>query len=152
MSLLPLVLAAGLIGGIFIGRSLFDRSTAPHEEKLDKLRMMLSLIENEYVDSVSIDSIIEGTYSGLIDMLDPHSVYIPKSEVESVTEELEGSFSGVGVSFQIMSDTVNIIEIVVGGPAERIGLRAGDKILKANGVDLTGVNATNENVYKNLRG
>lgn len=148
-ALFPLILAVGIIGGIFLGRTFFERSLSPYEEKL---RLMLSLIENEYVDSISIDSVMEGTFAGLIEMLDPHSVYIPASEVEVVTEELESSFSGVGVSFQIISDTVNVIEIVPGGPAEKVGLRPGDKILKADDVDLTGLNATNENVYNNLRG
>lgn len=149
LALFPLTLCIGIIGGIFIGRTLYDR---PRNKAEQKLQAMMSLIDNEYVDEVSMDSILEGTYSGLMAMLDPHSVYIPASDVEAVTEELEGSFSGVGVSFQIISDTVNIIEIVAGGPAEKVGLRPGDKILKADNIILTGTNATNENVYKHLRG
>lgn len=147
--LIPMVLAGGLIGGLFMGRSFFDRPVNPAQEKL---QMMMAMIDNEYVDEISLDSIMEGTYAGLMAMLDPHSVYIPASEVESVTDELEGSFSGVGVSFQIIADTVNIIEIVAGGPAESAGLLPGDKIIKADDIDLTGPNANNENVYKNLRG
>lgn len=149
IALIPLVLAVGMIGGIFIGRSFFNRPLNPAEEKL---RMMMAMIDEEYVDAVSLDSIMEGTFSGMMAMLDPHSVYIPASDVEAVTDELEGSFSGVGVSFQIIGDTVNIIEIVTGGPGEAVGLKPGDKILRADDVDLTGVNATNENVFKNLRG
>ena len=149
VALVPIVLALGLVGGIFMGRIFNQRSTSADEEKL---KTILGLIQNEYVDNVSLDSIMEGTYAGLMDMLDPHSVYIPASDVEGVTDELEGSFSGVGVSFQIISDTVNIIEIVPGGPAETVGLKPGDKILSANGINLTGTNATTEKVYKNLRG
>ena len=149
VALVPIVLALGLVGGIFMGRIFNQRSTSADEEKL---KTILGLIQNEYVDDVSLDSIMEGTYAGLMDMLDPHSVYIPASDVEGVTDELEGSFSGVGVSFQIISDTVNIIEIVPGGPAETVGLKPGDKILSANGINLTGTNATTEKVYKNLRG
>ena len=149
IALIPIILAVGIIGGIFIGGIFNQRSLSPDEEKL---KTMLGLIQSEYVDDVSIDSIMDGTYAGLMSMLDPHSVYIPSSEVEGVTDELEGSFSGVGVSFQIISDTVNIIEIVPGGPAETVGLKPGDKILSADGKDLTGPNATNENVYKTLRG
>lgn len=148
-ALLPLVLAGGLVGGIFIGRSFFGGQLSPEEEKL---RTMLSLIKSDYVDDVALDSLMEGTYSGLMAQLDPHSVYIPSSDVETVTDELEGSFSGVGVSFQVINDTVNIIEIVAGGPAESVGIKAGDKILKANDIDLTGPAATTENVFKNLRG
>lgn len=146
---IPLILAVGLVGGIFLGRNLFDKPTSPYEEKM---RTLLGLIDSEYVDNIPLDSIMEGTFSGLMAMLDPHSVYIPASEVEAITDELESSFSGVGVSFQIISDTVNIIEIVPGGPGEKVGLRPGDKILAADNIDLTGSNATNENVFKNLRG
>lgn len=148
-ALIPLLLAIGLIGGIFIGRSFFRGTRNPAQ---DKLQMMMALIESEYVDNVNLDSIMEGTFSGLMAMLDPHSVYIPASEVEAVTDELESSFSGVGVSFQIISDTVNIIEIVPGGPGEAVGLLPGDRIIMANEVDLTGPNATTEKVYNNLRG
>lgn len=149
VALIPMILCIGIIGGIFIGKSIFDR---PLNKAEQKLQAMMSLIDHEYVDDISLDSIMEGTYAGLMAMLDPHSVYIPANDVEAVTDELEGSFSGVGVSFQIISDTVNIIEIVAGGPAERVGLRPGDKIIEVNHKDLTGPNATNENVYKTLRG
>lgn len=149
LALFPLVLSLGLVGGIFIGKTFFRQSMSPQEEKL---KMLLALIDSEYVDDVSLDSLMEGTFSGLMALLDPHSLYIPASEVEVVTDELEGSFSGVGVSFQIIGDTVSIVEIVAGGPAEHVGLQPGDKILKAGDVDLTGSGATNENVFKNLRG
>ncbi|MCH5213809.1 MAG: S41 family peptidase [Muribaculaceae bacterium] len=146
---IPLVLAIGVVGGIFLGKVFYNGQLSPQEEKM---RTIMALIENEYVDDVSLDSIMEGTFSGLLSQLDPHSVYIPAEDLAAVTDELEGSFSGVGVSFQIISDTVNIIEIVPGGPAESVGLQPGDKILKANDVDLTGAAATTENVYRNLRG
>lgn len=149
MILLPLVLSIGLVGGIFIGRIFYGSGLSKEEEKL---RTMLGLIKNEYVDDVSLDSLIEGTYSGLMSMLDPHSVYIPASDLDVVNEELEGSFSGIGVSFQIMNDTVNVIEIVAGGPAEKVGLLPGDKIISVDTVNMTGKNATNENVFKYLRG
>lgn len=149
IAVVPLILALGIIGGIFIGRTFFYRPFTPYEEKMNAL---LGLIENEYVDDVALDSLLEGTYSGLMAMLDPHSVYIPVDDVEAVTDELEASFSGVGVSFQIISDTVNVIEVVPGGPGEAVGIRPGDRIIKADDVDLTGANATNENVFKNLRG
>lgn len=149
LAFFPAVLAVGLVGGIFIGRSFFSGNLTPQEVKL---KTMMGLIKQEYVDDVALDSLMEGTYSGLMSQLDPHSVYISASDVEGVTEELEGSFSGVGVSFQVINDTVNIIEIVAGGPAEAVGLLPGDKIIKADDIVLTGEAATTENVYKNLRG
>lgn len=147
--MIPLILAIGMVGGIFLGRVFFGSSLSEEEEKL---RILLGLIKNEYVDEVKLDSLIDGTYTGLMSMLDPHSVYIPANELEQVNDDLEGSFSGVGVSFQILNDTVNVIEIVAGGPAEKVGLMPGDKIIAVDNKDLTGKNATNENVYKNLRG
>lgn len=146
---IPLILAIGLVGGIFLGKLFYGGSISRQEEKL---RTVLGLIQNEYVDDVSLDSLIEGTYTGLMSMLDPHSVYIPASDLDVVNDELEGSFSGVGVSFQIMNDTVNVIEIVAGGPAEKVGILAGDKIVLVDTINMTGKNATNENVFKYLRG
>lgn len=149
MLLIPLIFAAGITGGIFMGRYFFTTDLSPREAKLHAL---LELIEEQYVDEVDMDSLLEEVYPRLLELLDPHSAYIPASELQAVTEDLEGSFSGVGVSFQIFNDTVNVVEVVAGGPAEKVGLLAGDRILKADTVDLTGKNATNEMVFKNLRG
>lgn len=146
---IPLFIALGLVGGIFIGRHLYEYRLSPQQEKL---MTIMSLVENEYVDKVDMDSVMESSYANILSFLDPHSVYIPASELTAVNEDLEGSFSGVGVSFQIINDTVNVIDIVSGGPAEKVGLKPGDKIISADGVNLTGREATNENVYKNLRG
>ena len=149
MLLLPLVFAVGLGGGIWIGKHYFSPRVDTRGEKLHAL---LKMIDEQYVDSVDMDSLMEQLYPKMLSLLDPHSAYIPASELQTVTEDLEGSFSGVGVSFQIINDTVSIIEVVAGGPAEKVGLLAGDRILKADTVNLTGANATNENVFKNLRG
>lgn len=147
--LLPLTLAVGIAMGIFIGKGMFGYKLSPQQEKL---MTVLGLIQNDYVDKIDIDSLMEQNYAGLISLLDPHSAYIPASELTAVNEDLDGKFSGVGVSFQILSDTVNIIEIVAGGPSEKVGLQAGDQILMVDTLNLTGKNATNENVFKNLRG
>ncbi len=149
MLLLPLLFAVGIAGGILMGRYFFTTRLDPREQKL---HTMLEMIEEQYVDEVDMDSLLEQLYPKLLSLLDPHSAYIPESELQAVTEDLEGSFSGVGVSFQILNDTVNIIEVVAGGPAEKVGLLPGDKILKADSVDLTGKGASNEMVFKNLRG
>lgn len=147
--LLPLVLALGIIGGMFIGSSIGSDKLTPAEQKL---RSVLALINGEYVDDVDLDSLLESVYPQLISSLDPHSVYIPREELTVVNEDLDGKFSGVGVSFQIMNDSVVVIEVISGGPAEKVGLHPGDRIIKADGHDLTGENATNENVFKYLRG
>lgn len=147
--LLPLLFALGVILGVLLGKYVFIKNTNPHKEKLETI---LSMIDNEYVDDIDVDSLMEQLYPKLMALLDPHSAYIPASELTAVNEDLEGSFSGVGVSFQILNDTVTVIEVVPGGPSEKVGLLAGDKILKADTLELTGKNATTENVYKHLRG
>lgn len=148
-ALIPLFLAGGLVGGIFLGKKFSSGSVTP---EMAKLMTIMDIIQNEYVDEISMDSLLDGNFAQLMSLLDPHSVYIPSSELEAVNDDLEGSFSGVGVSFQILNDTVNIIEIVSGGPSEKVGLQPGDKIIKADTTDLTGNNAKNEMVIKTLRG
>lgn len=147
--LLPLVLAVGLIAGIFLGRHTVSVSMSPTEQKL---RTILNMIENDYVDEIDADSLIETILPDLLTSLDPHSAYISASELKAVNEDLEGSFSGVGVSFQILNDTVTIVEVIAGGPAEKVGLLAGDRILEANGKKLSGEKVTNEDVFSTLRG
>ena len=149
MVVVPIVFAVGIIGGLWMGRYMYSSSRSMQDEKL---RTILRMIDEEYVDEVDMDSIYEQLYPRLLEILDPHSAYIPASDFQTVNDDLEGAFSGVGVSFQIVNDTVNILEVVAGGPAEKVGLQAGDRILRADTVDLTGKNATNENVFKHLRG
>lgn len=145
----PLLFGVGIALGVLIGKFVFDRKPASYQEKLEEI---LGMIENEYVDDIDVDSLMDQLYPKLISLLDPHSAYIPASELQAVNDDLEASFSGVGVSFQVIGDTVTVIEVVPGGPSEKVGILAGDRILKADSVDLTGKNATTENVFKHLRG
>lgn len=144
-----MLVAAGVIGGIFTGRYMTQRNLSREEEKL---RTIMRIIESQYVDKIDMDSLIESSLPDLLTSLDPHSAYIPASQLEAVNDDLEGSFSGVGVSFQILNDTVNVIEVIPGGPAEKVGILPGDKIIKADTVALSGNNVTNNDVFKNLRG
>lgn len=145
----PLLFGVGIALGVLIGKFVFDRKPASYQEKLEEI---LGMIENEYVDDIDVDSLMDQLYPKLISLLDPHSAYIPASELQAVNDDLEASFSGVGVSFQVIGDTVTVIEVVPGAPSEKVGILAGDRILKADSVDLTGKNATTENVFKHLRG
>lgn len=147
--MLPLLVMLSLAGGVLIGKYMSRRSLSSSEEKL---RTVLRLIEGEYVDVIDMDSLIEAQFPDLLNSLDPHSAYIPASDLQSVNDDLEGSFSGVGVSFQIMNDTVSVIEVVPGGPAEKVGLLPGDRIIRADTTSLTGKEVTNEKVFKTLRG
>ncbi len=147
--LLPLVLSVGIVGGIFIGKYTSFNRLSPAEEKF---RTILGIINDQYVDEIDVDSLLDANITDLLASLDPHSAYIPASELTATNDELEGSFGGVGVSFQVLNDTVIVVEVVSGGPAEKVGILAGDVILKANGTQLSGNNVTNEQVFKTLRG
>lgn len=139
----------GIVGGVFIGRYITRRTLSAEEEKL---RTILGIIKTDYVDRIDVDSLIEQSLPDLLASLDPHSAYIPASELTAVNEDLEGSFSGVGVSLQILNGMVNVLEVISGGPAEKVGILQGDRIIKADGISLTGPEMTSDSVFKTLRG
>ena len=147
--LIPLVLAIGLAGGVFIGKYISISRVSPAEAKL---RTIVDLIDNEYVDRIDVDSLLATVVPDLLAGLDPHSVYFTAGELKAANEDMEGHFSGVGVSFQIVNDSVVVVDVIAGGPAEKVGLINGDKIVSANDSVLTGKKATQNNVFKTLRG
>lgn len=149
MVLVPLALALGMVGGIFIGRYVTVSNLSPAESKLHDI---LSIVGEEYVDKVNVDSLLEKSLPSILASLDPHSSYIPASDLQAVNDDLQGSFSGVGVSFQIIADSVNVIEVVPGGPAEKVGILPGDRIIAAGDKKLTGPEVTSQDVFDNLRG
>lgn len=147
---LPLIVAIALAIGLWCGYLLAggDR-VSPAQEKLNTI---FDLIESEYVDEIGIDSLVELSLPSILKNLDPHTVYIPKSDLEKVNRDLLSSFFGIGVSFQIIDDSVRIVEVIAGGPSERVGLLPGDKIIAVDGDDMTGSKVTNEDVFSRLRG
>ncbi len=147
--LIPLVLAFGLAGGVILGKDLSVSRVTPAEAKL---RTILDLLENEYVDKIDVDSLLSAVVPDLLAGLDPHSVYFTPEELKTTNEDMDGHFSGVGVSFQIVNDTVVVVDVIAGGPAEKVGMLNGDKIVAANDSVLTGKKATQDNVFKTLRG
>lgn len=148
--LIPVIVILVFIGGLWTG-SMFSNKTE-YKNNTDKLSHILSLISNEYVDKVNIDSIIEKTLPDLLSNLDPHSVYIPASDLMAVNEELDGSFSGIGISFMMKNDTISIIEVLSGGPSEKVGLMPGDRIVTVNDSAVAGKELSNEKVISMLRG
>lgn len=136
--------------GILIGRNRAINTAGIEAD--DKLSRALQLIKEQYVDTVNEDRLMDMALTALFKSLDPHSEYIPASDLQSVNEDLEGSFSGVGISFQIVADTVTVIDAIVGGPAEKLGIMAGDRIISADGEPLAGPAVTNEDVFRLLRG
>lgn len=146
----PLIVALTFVLGFFGGDMLHRQSGPTPAQK--KFQTILNLIKNDYVDEVSLDSLLEKTLPSLLTNLDPHSVYIPASDLQSVNEELDGSFCGIGVQFMINNDTITVVEVVSGGPAEKIGIKAGDRIIKVDNEDVAGIGITNDQVMKKLRG
>ena len=146
---MPLVIAVSVIAGIWIGVLYNKHNSSVGEAKVSEI---LSLIKGGYVDEVDVDSLIENTLPNLLSNLDPHSVYIPASELAAVNEDLDGSFSGIGISFTMLTDTVTVNEVIPGGPSEKVGLLPGDRIMLINDSAVAGHNIPNTNIVKMLRG
>lgn len=117
-----------------------------------KIEQLLQLIKYSYVDTTNEEKLVEDAIVGMLKELDPHSVYIPKEELQRMNEPLEGNFEGIGVQFQIIKDTIVVISPIIGGPSEKLGIRAGDKIVKVEGELVAGVGIKNNDVAKKLRG
>ncbi|MDP4239101.1 MAG: S41 family peptidase [Bacteroidota bacterium] len=117
-----------------------------------KLTNALTAISNLYVDSINDKKLVENALEGVLKELDPHSVYISKEEVDRVNEPLEGSFEGVGIQFQLMEDTLLVIQTVSGCPAEKVGVLPGDRIIYINDELVAGVKMQNSDIFKRLRG
>jgi len=150
----PLVLAVVLAGGIYIGSKLQFNNSSDYVFKSEpnKLDFVLDLIESDYVDTVSKNDLIEKTIPMLLQQLDPHSVYIPAKDLQGISEPLEGNFDGIGVQFNILNDTVLVINTISGGPAEKVGVLAGDKIVTINDSLFSGTKINNDMVIKKLKG
>lgn len=118
----------------------------------NKIQQVLGLIDVGYVDPIDMDSINEEVIKEIIKQLDPHSSYISKEELDMVNSELSSTFSGIGIQFSIMNDTIQVASVISGGPSEGIGLLAGDKIVTVNDTAFTGKTITNERVMNTLRG
>lgn len=147
---LPVIVAVSFVAG-FLTSSLLRSGSSPSATQ-KKFQTVMNLIKNDYVDEVDLDSLLERTLPSLLTILDPHSAYIPASDLQAVNDELDGSFCGVGIQFMLNNDTISIIEVIPGGPSEKVGLKAGDRIIKVDGENVAGTGLTNEQVLKMLRG
>lgn len=147
---IPLTVALAFVGGMLSTKGLFvqDRSASGN----NKLNTLLNIIGHEYVDAVDTDSLMETMYPQLLSGLDPHSVYIKAEDLEAVNSELEGSFSGIGITFNMLNDSINVLEVLSGGPSEKVGLLAGDRIVTINDSVVAGKKWSNEKVMSWLRG
>ena len=118
----------------------------------NKITQVVQYIERFYVEDQDLDKIMDKGIESMLQELDPHSVYIPKSDVQKANEPLDGSFVGVGIAFQLVKDTINVVEVIHGGPAEKVGLLPGDKVVKVDDNPAVGDSITNKWVYDHLRG
>jgi len=149
-----LVLVIGIVTGYYLMQSSFIQNHAPLRGLQGKntLNELIRFIDNNYVDSVDTKKLNEEAITGMLLSLDPHSVYIPASEFAEANDPLMGNFEGIGVQFRIERDTVMVINTIAGGPSEKVGLLAGDRIVKVDGKNIAGIKIDNEKVMKLLKG
>jgi carboxyl-terminal processing protease len=117
-----------------------------------KFAKFVDYLDSYYVDSVDAEKIVEDAIESVLFELDPHSTYIPADELKKMREPLQGNFEGIGISFNILKDTLYVISPISGGPSEKVGILAGDKIIKVDGENIAGIGLTNENVFSLLKG
>jgi len=153
-NLTPIFLVVAMVVGILIGTFYASHFMGNRLNIINtgsnKLNYLLQLVDNNYVDTVDMSEIVEESMPLILSELDPHSAYIPAKDAEAETQDLKGSFSGVGITFSMIKDTVNVMSVIKGGPAEKVGLVSGDRIISADGVSLVKMDQTE--VMRHLKG
>jgi carboxyl-terminal processing protease len=152
---LPLIFSLVMITGMFFGFRLHQEAGGQSFFKRDKktsLQEALDLIRNKYVDKVGLDSLQDDAINEVMNHLDPHSVYIPASDVASANEALQGNFEGIGIEFNRFSDTVHVLYVIPGGPSDKAGIRIGDKIIKVDDSTIVNKGLFNDDIKKLIRG
>ena len=153
---LPIIISVAIALGIFIGGKLSftdksDRLFTSNSKK-DKINRLIDYIDYEYVDQINTDSIVDVTVNRILDNLDPHSTYIPKKDIQRVTDNMKGDFVGIGVSFYTYKDSVAVIRALEGGPSKKVGIKGGDRIVIADGDSIDGPRWNNDDIVKKLKG
>lgn len=149
---IPLWLALGIALGIFIGSRYAKFGHSGRVDGTGKLDAVFNYVEKSYVDTVNVRELVEDALPQILQQLDPHSEYISALNMQSVDEKLEGHFSGIGVSFYVLNDTIVVTSIIPGGPSEAAGIKQWDRIITVNDSVVAGVGITNDGVFKALRG
>jgi len=150
---LPLVLCIGLAAGVLIGASLGGKSMSGEAgSDIQKLREVLSLVKNEYVDETQTDGLVDDAIQHMLAKLDPHSAYISAADREAANEDLRGNYEGIGIEFNIFHDTLVVVAPLSGGPSEAVGLKSGDKIIKVDTTVIAGTQLSNTEVMRHLKG
>lgn len=146
----PLVISIAIVLGIVIGNYISTKKFTLDKDR--KINAVLNLIQSEYVDSIDVKDLVEQAIPAIIGNLDPHSYYIPASDIRAENEKLDGSMSGIGVSFFMMNDTANVDQVIPNGPAEKVGMLASDRIISVNGESIVGGTLTAEGIRSKIRG
>ncbi len=153
---LPLLFAVVMVAGMTIGYQLKGKTLGSRFLSINKrstLQELVELVKGKYVDPVAADSINQVAANELLSHLDPHSVFIPATDLKDMNEELMGNFQGIGVEFQLFNDTVNVMNVIKGGPSARAGVQTGDKFIKVNdSVTIAGKKVKPDDIRKLLRG
>lgn len=153
---MPLLMALCVVVGILIGTFYANHFSGNRLNIINsgssRLSNLLHIIDDQYVDSVNIDELVDKAIPEILSELDPHSVYISAKDVQLATDDLKGSFSGVGIEFTIRQDTLRIQNVIKDGPADKAGLLAGDKVVSINGKSFVGKDVTNEEAMHRLKG
>ena len=153
---IPFLLAICLVAGIGIGTFYANHFSGNKlgiiNTSSNKLNALLHIIDDQYVDTVKVNDLVEETMPLILSELDPHSSYIPAKDLEAVNSELKGSFSGIGIQFTIQDDTIHINSVIKGGPSEKVGLMAGDRIVEVDDSAFVGKIVTNFEAMKRLKG
>ena len=153
---MPLAMALCVVIGIVIGTFYANHFSGNRlsiiNSSSNKLNSLLHIVDDQYVDTVDVNDLVEKAMPQILAELDPHSVYISTKDVQMATDELRGSFSGVGIEFNIRQDTLHVQQVIGNGPAERAGVLAGDKIVTVDDKPFTGKTLTNEEAMHRLKG
>ena len=152
---LPLLFSLAMVAGMFFGYRMRDGMPGKsffYLEKKRPLQEIMDLVETKYVDDVNIDKISDTAIQALLGKLDPHSSYIPAESLESVNEDINGSFFGIGIEFNLIEDTLHVVNVLPDGPSARANLQTGDRILKAGDSAISGKKMTVDRIRKILRG
>jgi carboxyl-terminal processing protease len=152
---LPLLFSITMIAGMFIGYRIKENMPGKgffYMERKRPVQEVINLIESKYVDEIQTDSLADKAIETILSQLDPHSVFISAVELQEIKEELEGKFYGIGVEYKILSDTINILNVLKDGPSYKAGLQPGDQILQVGDSIVAGVNINTERIRKFLRG
>lgn len=153
--LIPIIIALSLLAGLFIGIRMpggTENQPLLIKPRADKLTKILDIVESRYVDTVNREQLIEEAIPVMLHNLDPHSVYIPARELKAMNEPLQGNFDGIGVSFNMLTDTVFIINTIPAGPSDKVGIMAGDKIIYINDSLVAGAGIPDDNIIGMLKG